>query len=134
MEGKVVTNLAAHGAHVFLDYTGYVPPLENDEQWILELLEQAVKRSEARNVHSHVEPFDGTLSPIGFAAVVLLDESHVTAHCYSEKGWLALDCFTCGGSDPNALADDIHLHLTREIPSLSLKRRQHVDRFLHEVE
>ena len=129
-----MTDLAAHGAHVFLDYTGYVSPHENDEQWILELLEQAVERSEARKVHSHVEPFDGTLSPIGFAAVVLLDESHVTAHCYSEKGWLALDCFTCGGSDPNALADDIHLHLTREIPSLSLKRRQHVNRFLHEVE
>ena len=127
-----MTNLEAHGAHVFLDYTGYVSHTENDGQWILELLEQAVERSDARKVHSHVEPFVGSLSPVGFAAVVLLDESHVTAHCYSESGWLALDCFTCGGSDPEALADDIHLQLMKEIPSLELKRRQHVARFLHE--
>ena len=38
--------------------------------------------------------------PLGFAAVVLVDESHVTAHCYSDRGWLAIDCFTCGESDP----------------------------------
>ena len=126
-----MTNVQSHGAHVFLDYTGYISPQKNDAQWILELLEQAVERSEARNVHSHVEPFDGTLSPVGFAAVVLLDESHVTAHCYSESGWLALDCFTCGGSDPDKLADDIHEQLIQKIPSLSLKRRQRVARFLH---
>ena len=129
-----MTNFQAHGAHVFLDYTEYVSPTEKDGEWILEVLEQAVERSNARNVHSHVEQFDGSHSPVGFAAVVLLDESHVSAHCYSEKGWLALDCFTCGSSDPNALADDIHQQLIEHIPSLSLKRRQHLPRFLHEGE
>ena len=129
-----MTNFQAHGAHVFLDYTEYVSPKEKDGEWILEVLEKAVERSNARNVHSHVEQFDGSNSPVGFAAVVLLDESHVSAHCYSEKGWLALDCFTCGDSDPNALADDIHQQLMTEIPSLSLKRRQHLPRFLHEGE
>ena len=127
-------NFQAHGAHVFLDYTEYVSPTEKDGEWILEVLEKAVERSNARNVHSHVEQFDGSHSPVGFAAVVLLDESHVSAHCYSEKGWLALDCFTCGDSDPNALADDIHQQLIEHIPSLSLKRRQHLPRFLHEGE
>jgi S-adenosylmethionine decarboxylase len=129
-----MTKFQSHGAHVLLDYTGYMSPKKNDGEWILELLEQAVDRSDARNVHSHVEQFDGSHSPVGFAAVVLLDESHVSAHCYSEKGWLALDCFTCGGSDPNALADDIHQQLMAGIPSLSLKRRQHHPRFLHEGE
>ena len=129
-----MTNFQAHGAHVFLDYTEYVSPKANDGEWILEVLEKAVERSNARNVHSHVEQFDGSHSPVGFAAVVLLDESHVSAHCYSEKGWLALDCFTCGDSDPNALADDIHQQLIEQIPSLSLKRRQHLPRFLHEGE
>ena len=129
-----MTTIQAHGAHVFLDYTGYVSPKSNDGEWILEVLEQAVERSNARNVHSHVEQFDGSRSPVGFAAVVLLDESHVSAHCYSEKGWLALDCFTCGDSDPNVLADDIHQQLIESIPSLSLKRRQHLPRFLHEEE
>ena len=46
--------------------------------------------------------------------------------------WLAVDCFTCGGSDPDALADDIHAQLVEKIPALVLKRRQRVARFLHE--
>lgn len=129
-----MADFQAHGAHVFLDYTGYLSPNSEDGKWILKLLEQAVERSKARNVHSHVEQFDGQQSPVGFAAVVLLDESHVTAHCYSQKGWLALDCFTCGDADPEALADDIHHQLLQNIPSLSLKRRQLVPRFLHEDE
>ena len=33
------------------------------------------------------------LSPPEFASVVLLDESHVSAHCYSETGLLAIDAF-----------------------------------------
>jgi S-adenosylmethionine/arginine decarboxylase-like enzyme len=39
---------------------------------------------------------DDGLSPPGFTAVCLVDESHVTAHCYSDRGWLAIDVFTCG--------------------------------------
>ncbi|MBL6885286.1 MAG: S-adenosylmethionine decarboxylase [Candidatus Poseidoniaceae archaeon] len=126
--------LKAHGAHVFLDYTGYVPQQENDGAWMLTLMEQAVEECKIRNVHSHVEQFDGSVSPLGFAAVVLLDESHVSAHCYSEKGWLAVDCFTCGGSNPNELADFIHQRLMECMPLLSLKRRHHQERFLHEGE
>ena len=129
-----VSKLQTHGSHVFLDYTGYQPQVKDDGSWMLHLLEQAVERCGIRNVHSHVEQFDGTLSPPGYAAVVLLDESHVTAHCYSDKGWLALDCFTCGGSDPNLLADEIHRQLLECMPELSLKQRHHVPRFLYEGE
>ena len=40
--------------------------------------------------------FDGSKSPPGFASVILLDESHLSAHCYSTEGMLAIDIFTCG--------------------------------------
>ena len=59
-----MTNFQAHGAHVFLDYTEYVSPKANDGEWILEVLEKAVERSNARNVHSHVEQFDGSIHPL----------------------------------------------------------------------
>ena len=121
----------AHGKHVFLDFVGYEPQSESDGAWMLDLLERAVERSEARNVHAHVAQFDGSVSPIGFAAVVLLDESHVTAHCYSEKGWLAIDCFTCGESDPSVIADFIQTELEQSMPHLDLKQRRVQDRFLH---
>lgn len=128
-EGGEMMN--AHGTHIFLDFTGYEAQVEEDGAWMLELLERAVAQSDARNVHANVVQFDGTVSPVGFAAVVLLDESHVSAHCYSDQGWLAVDCFTCGGTNPAVIADYIQDELTKTMPNLTLERRSVHDRFLH---
>tara|TARA_B100000768_G_scaffold124550_1_gene115260 strand:+ start:365 stop:751 length:387 start_codon:yes stop_codon:yes gene_type:complete len=124
--------MKSHGAHVMLDYTGFFSKEENLGEWMLNLIETAVDQSTARRVHSHTEEFDGIKSPPGFAAVVLLDESHVSAHCYSDKGWLALDCFTCGNTDPNTIADIIHNKLEQEISELKLVNRTQQSRFMHE--
>jgi len=42
----------------------------------------------------------GHNSPPGFAVVVMLDESHCSAHSYADDGIIALDFFTCGTTDP----------------------------------
>ena len=73
MNGEV-----GRGLHIFLDYINYTSPVENDGEWMLNKLRDNIKKSGIREVHSHVEKFDGTKSPPGFAAVVLIDESHVT--------------------------------------------------------
>jgi len=52
------------------------------------------------NVISQVRYHFGHNSPPGFTAMVLLDESHVSAHCYADLGLIALDVFTCGETDP----------------------------------
>ena len=119
----------SEGSHIFLDYTNYV--LDNSGDAILDLLQRAAAKGGAREVHAHVEIFDGTFSPTGFAAVVLIDESHITAHCYYEKGLLAIDIFTCGGTDPDIIADIIHSELMVDIPILKLMRRNKVERFIH---
>ena len=75
---------------------------------------------------------DGEISPTGFAAMVLLDESHISAHCYYDKGWLAVDAFTCGGADPNGIADDLHGALRMAMDELVLIRREEVERFLYD--
>jgi S-adenosylmethionine decarboxylase len=121
----------AHGQHIFLDYNGFFPTEDQDGTWVLQLLQQVVTRSTATEVHAHVELFDGIDSPPGFAAVVLLDESHLTAHCYSELGWLAIDAFTCGGTDPSDMVADLKTVLDSEIPNLVLMQEQKVNRFLH---
>ncbi|MGB2018093.1 MAG: S-adenosylmethionine decarboxylase, partial [Candidatus Poseidoniaceae archaeon] len=77
---------------------------------------------------------DGVGSPPGFAAVVLLDESHISAHCYSDRGWLALDCFTCGGTDAEGIADDVLDRLRETMPGIVVHQRSVVDRFLHPAE
>tara|TARA_B100000676_G_scaffold277207_1_gene298694 strand:- start:8008 stop:8382 length:375 start_codon:yes stop_codon:yes gene_type:complete len=119
----------ARGGHVVLDYIGYSPPVDGDGDWMLQLLRGCVQRAGVREVHSHVAQFDGTESPPGFAAVVLIDESHVSAHCYSESGLLAIDIFTCGESDPVALADDIHREVVDAVPEIELAGRKMLDRF-----
>ena len=53
----------------------------------------------------------GQDSPPGFTAIVMLDESHVSAHTYADLGLIALDVFTCGGTRP----EDILKHIRREI-------------------
>ena len=118
----------AKGRHITLDYTGFT----GDGKWILTVLRAAISRSSAREVHAHVAEFDGVESPAGFAAVVLIDESHVSAHCYADEGILAVDCFTCGGINPAEIADDIHEQLFKAIPSINLIQRTELDRFVTE--
>lgn len=124
----------AHGKHVYIDYIGYQYDGSNNGEKILEIMMQSASAGNTRPVFSHVEEFDGQNSPPGFAAVVLLDESHITAHCYYEKGWLAFDAFTCGDGNPDLIADFITKNLKINMPDLQQMRRELVDRFLHNNE
>ncbi len=124
----------AHGKHVYIDYIGYQYDGSNNGEKILEVMIQSARVANTRPVFSHVEEFDGQSSPPGFAAVVLLDESHITAHCYYEKGWLAFDAFTCGDGNPDLIADFITKNLKINMPDLQQMRRELVDRFLHNDE
>ena len=127
-----VENLQSHGKHVFVDYVDFQPQHDwHDGQRILKVLQNALKRCGIREVHAHVEVFDGQLSPPGFAAVVLIDESHVSAHCYLDRGWLAVDAFTCGDHDPVKITDIIHESLISISPNIRQMRRDSVKRFLH---
>ena len=118
------------GAHVFMDYTEAFFEMPDAHEWVLSIMRAAVAQSPATEVHSHVVPFDGSTSPPGFAAVVLIDESHITAHHYADRSMLALDCFTCGDTDPGQIAEFIHQGLMEGAPNLNAVRRDRVNRFL----
>ena len=122
----------SHGKHVYVDYNGYNRNDIHDGAWMLEKMIAAANAANVRIVHSYVEEFDGVVSPTGFAAMVLLDESHISAHCYYDKGWLAVDAFTCGGADPKRIADDLHGALRMAMSDLVLIRREEVERFLYD--
>ena len=124
-----MTDAESAGSHVLLDYVDYHRGEGGDGEWVLATLRDCVRESGIREVHSHVEIFDGKESPLGFAAAVLIDESHVTAHCYSERGLLAIDVFTCGDSDSDAMADMIHGRLVSDNPGIRLVFRESVERF-----
>lgn len=61
---------------------------------------------------------------------MLIDESHVTAHCYSEQGWLAIDVFTCGSHSPHGIARSLIARLLDAVPGLKLRSHYDVPRFL----
>ena len=121
----------SHGKQICVDYIGCEINENKGGAWMLELMQYAVKSANVREVHAHVEEFDGTQSPPGFAAVVLLDESHVSAHCYYGKGLLAIDAFTCGDGDPNLIIDIIQNKLSSEMKSIQQVSRNEIKRFKH---
>ena len=121
----------SHGKQICVDYIGCEFNENKGGVWMLELMQYAVKTANVREVHAHVEEFDGTESPPGFAAVVLLDESHVSAHCYYGKGLLAIDAFTCGDGDPNLIIDIIQNKLSSEMKSIQQVSRNEIKRFKH---
>ena len=120
----------SHGKHILLDCTEFFPSSAFDGNVMLELMQKAVEHSDAKEVHAHVEIFDGSTSPPGFAAVVLLDESHLSAHCYSDQGLLAIDAFTCGGTDPTSIIEELKQALYELSPATVLMQQKSVDRFL----
>ena len=62
----------------------------------------------------------------------MLDESHVSAHCYSETGLLAIDAFSCGNTDPARIIEFIESELKGKYPEMNINRRKRVERFLTE--
>ena len=128
-----MTALPPRGAHVLLDYTHAEFTDELAYAWVFDLMREAVAQSTATEVHAHLVPFDGSTSPPGFAAVVLIDESHITAHCYADQGLLAVDCFTCGQTDPEDIASYLHDRLMERLPGLTCVRKERVNRFISEA-
>ena len=66
------------GKHILMDYVDYLSPRDDDGRWMLEILRDSVRDSGVIEVHSHVESFDGTKSPPGFASVVSVSYTHLT--------------------------------------------------------
>ncbi|NLV46262.1 MAG: adenosylmethionine decarboxylase [Candidatus Hydrogenedentes bacterium] len=70
-----------------------------DDRRVLNVMARSAERAGA-TVVSQVRYKFGHESPPGFTAVVLLDESHCSAHTYADLGLIAMDVFTCGNTNP----------------------------------
>lgn len=86
-------------SHLIIDCCNVSRDVCLDDRLVLETIARAATRAGATVISQNRYRFWHD-SPPGFTAVVLLDESHVTAHSYADLGLLALDIFTCGDTDP----------------------------------
>ncbi|MEW6755146.1 MAG: adenosylmethionine decarboxylase [Candidatus Latescibacterota bacterium] len=90
------------GRHLLIDCCQVPREVCLDDAAFLDAMARAARRAGA-TVISQVRYQFGHNSPPGFAAVVVLDESHCSAHSYADLGLIAVDIFTCGQTDPYEL-------------------------------
>lgn len=87
------------GKHLLIDCRNVARELCLNDKLFLDVMSRAAERAGA-TVISQVRYKFGSDSPPGFTAVILLDESHCSAHTYADLGLVALDVFTCGDTEP----------------------------------
>jgi S-adenosylmethionine decarboxylase proenzyme len=94
------------GCHLLADLFGVDAALLADAGLLRQLLHEAVARSGLRAVS---EPVIVSFQPgAGVTGFVVLAESHIAFHSYPERGYLAVDIFTCGPhADPDAALEAV---------------------------
>lgn len=88
------------GKHLLIDCRNVAREVCLDDGLLLRTMARAAEQAGA-TVISQVRYKFGSDSPPGFTAIVILDESHCSAHTYADLGLIALDIFTCGMTDPH---------------------------------
>jgi S-adenosylmethionine decarboxylase len=86
------------GKHLLIDCYHVPSGLCVNDRLLLETLAEGAREGGA-TVISQIRYQFGNNSPAGCAAIVMLDESHCSAHTYADLGLIALDIFTCGNTD-----------------------------------
>lgn len=80
------------GYHIIAEFRGCRPAPLKKVCFVKPVLEKAVKESGLTKLYSKYHQF----KPFGVTGFVLLSESHVSVHTWPEKGYVAVDVFTCG--------------------------------------
>jgi S-adenosylmethionine decarboxylase len=87
---------------VAVDAWGVRYDLLNDADWLKDQLVEAAEATGATVLSVQSRQFE----PQGATVLVLLSESHLSIHTYPEKGFAAIDCYTCGETvDPQNAID-----------------------------
>ena len=90
------------GRHVAVDTWGVNFDTLNNADLLQSHLVEAAEACGATVLSVQARQF----KPQGATVLVLLSESHLSIHTYPEKGFAAIDCYTCGETvDPQAAID-----------------------------
>jgi S-adenosylmethionine decarboxylase len=95
-------------SHILVDVRPADADLLKTVEPVWSILREAVARSGATVIHTHVHQF----SPHGFSGFFLIAESHVSVHSWVELGLLAIDILSCGNMDPQAIVGHLREHIS----------------------
>jgi S-adenosylmethionine decarboxylase len=90
------------GRHVAVDTWGVDFDRLNSAEWLQAQMVEAAEVCGATVLSVQAKQFE----PQGATVLVLLSESHLSIHTYPERGFAALDCYTCGETVDPQLAID----------------------------
>ena len=89
--------MKALGRHLLIDLYDCDAKLLDDATYIEDQLRQAAQVAGARILDAIFHRF----SPHGVTGVLVVQESHLAVHTWPERGYAAIDLFTCGSEiDP----------------------------------
>ncbi len=84
------------GKHLLVEYWGCEADVLDDVGAVEALMKRAAEASGATLVESVFHRF----CPQGVSGVVVVEESHLSIHTWPEKGYAAVDFYTCGDCEP----------------------------------
>ncbi|GAB2720561.1 adenosylmethionine decarboxylase [Paenibacillus thermoaerophilus] len=90
------------GRHVAVDAWGVDFDKINNAEWLQSQMVEAAEACGATVLSVQSKQFE----PQGATVLVLLSESHLSIHTYPERGFAAIDCYTCGETVDPQLAID----------------------------
>ncbi|QYY41707.1 adenosylmethionine decarboxylase [Aneurinibacillus thermoaerophilus] len=90
------------GRHIAIDVWGVDFERLNNAEFLKNHMVEAAEACGATVLSVQAKQFE----PQGATVLVMLSESHLSIHTYPEKGFAALDCYTCGETvDPQIAID-----------------------------
>ena len=84
------------GRHLIIELFGCEPSRIDDLEHVASGLKLAAKRIGASVVSEAFHRY----APQGVSGILLIAESHLSVHTWPERGYVAVDIYTCGGLDP----------------------------------
>lgn len=116
------------GNHIFADYINFYGNEKELGNTVFDLMVKSINKTSMKIVHKKLCILNENTPP-GFTAILLLDASHFSSHCYSEDGILALDLFTCGETDTLEVLKYFDQELKKKYPDIKRTYLQEHKRF-----
>ena len=103
--------------HLILDCYGCPPDLLDN----IKIVEMAMLET-AEKIKAHVLRSDfHKFAPQGVSGILLIAESHLSIHTWPERGYAAIDVFTCGNHTLTHLAP-AHIEMCFRVKTMKIRR------------
>lgn len=116
--------MVTRGTHLLIECLGCDRAVLDDAEALEKALRAAADAMGATVVGAMFHRF----APQGVTGVLLLAESHVSVHSWPERGYAAVDLFTCGARDPACAVPVLERAIgAREVSVLRVERGEPTD-------